>query len=90
MMGMTLSLFQHWADALRSSSALLAKVYRFLMRFYGGQADRIAFPPVSVPTGFIHLDPEVRPKPLKTPHQIRSLLMKIAEAVGKSAPPDPW
>jgi len=87
---MTLSLFQHWKDALHSSSVLVAKVYRFLMRFYGEQAGRIAFPPVSAPKGFLHLDPEVRPKPPKTPHQIRSLLIRIAEAVHNSAPPDPW
>jgi hypothetical protein len=87
---MTVSLFQHWNDALHSSSVLLAKVYRFLMRFYGEQAGTIAFPPVSVPTGGLHLDPEAQPRPLKTPHQIRSLLIKVAEAVGNSAPPDPW
>jgi len=87
---MTLSLFQHWNDALHSSSVLVAKVYRFLMRFYGEQAGKIAFPPVRVPTGFIHVDPGVHPKPPRTPQQIRSLVIKIAEAVHASTPPDPW
>ena len=84
----SISLYQHWKEAL--SSGLCAKVYRFLMWFYGEQASRMLFAPRSVPTGFIHLDSEDRPKPLRTPDQVRSLLMKISEAVRSSTVRVPW
>jgi hypothetical protein len=45
---------------------------------------------MSVPAAWIHLDREDRPKPPRTPDQIRSLLIKIAEAVRGSAVRDPW
>ena len=86
----SISLIQHWKEALKTSSGLCAKVYRFLMRFYGEQASHIVFPPRPVPTGFILLDSEARPKPPRTPDQIRSLLTKITEAVRRSTADVPW
>ena len=86
----TLSLFQHWIDALHSSQGFCAKVYRFLLRFYGEQASRIAFPPLPVRTASIHLDPDVRAHSPRTPHQIRSQLIRITEAVRSSRVRDSW
>jgi hypothetical protein len=91
MMGaVTISLLQHWIDALQASSGLCARVYRFLIRFYGEQAGRIVFPSRPGRASFVHLDPETPPKAPRTSDQIRSLIINITEAVRRSTPRDSW
>jgi len=81
---MSISLFQHWKDLLDSCSGLCERVYRFLLRYYGDQARKIVFRPRSLPVVEIHLQTEAHPKLPKSPDQIRSLLIRIGEAVRAS------
>jgi hypothetical protein len=84
------SLLRHWKDSLNSCPDICAKVYRFLLLFYGEQATQIAFPPQASLTPALRIDVEAQPKLPKSPEQLRFLLIKIAEAVSSSVPNNPW
>jgi hypothetical protein len=85
---MSTSLLEHWNDSLRSCSSLLEKVYRFLILFYGNRAGEGVIPRLETPVAVIQMDPEVRPKLPRSSEEIRSLIARIAEAVGRAVPPD--
>jgi hypothetical protein len=87
---MSLTLLQHWKDSLHSCPNICAKVFRFLMLFYGEQATRIVFPPASAVASVLQVEIETPPKLPKSPEQIRSLLVKISEAVSASVSNDSW
>jgi hypothetical protein len=78
---MSLTLLQHWRESLRSGPEVCAKVFRFLLQFYGDRAMGIAFPSPSPPTPAFASEVDTRPKLPKSPEQIRSLLVGISEAV---------
>jgi len=78
---MSLTLLQHWRESLRSGPDVCAKVFRFLLQFYGDQATRIAFPPQPSQEPAFSLDVEGRPRLPRSPEEIRALLVRISAAV---------